>query len=249
MFYGREGIQQPYQQDDIADHYIHSRYEKEPFGRAVHDRQVRIVKKVVIPHQVSRLLEIAPGPARLTIYASAREFACAIDQSAAMLRVAKARLTEFEHHDWKLVRGDAFCLPLRTREVDFVMCFKLIRHFAAADRRALLAEIHRILRPHGYLFLDVVNAPANHWLHTKWGVTDSWIDDYWFEKTAFEAEMQEAGFCVHALYAVHPALRLQYYIWTYLYPRASFVARVASRGLETLTAREPLEWMALCKCV
>jgi ubiquinone/menaquinone biosynthesis C-methylase UbiE len=248
MFSGREGIQLPYQKDDIAEDYIQSRYDRDPFGRALHERQARLLRKVVSCRQVRKLLEIAPGPARLTVYASATEFAYGVEQSAAMLRLAKARLAEFGVEGWRLVRGDAFHLPFWEDTFDFVMCFKLIRHFARDDRLALLAEIRRALQPGGHLLLDVVNEPANRWLHAKWGVSDRWIDDYWFTEDTFKAEMRDAGFRVVTMYPVHPALPLQYYIWTYLGRLAPSIAQVVSRTLEIVTPREPLEWMALCAC-
>ncbi len=102
MFAGRERIRIPYQRDDIAEDYIDRRYGRDPFGRALHERQARLLRKVVSRQQVRKLLEIAPGPARLTVYASATECAYGVEQSAAMLRVAKARLAEFGADGWRL---------------------------------------------------------------------------------------------------------------------------------------------------
>jgi|SRR2546426_5989519 len=111
MFAGRERIRTIYQRDDIAEDYIQSRYGREPFGRALHECQARLLRNVLSRQQVRKLLEIAPGPARHTVYASATECAYGVDQSAAMLRLAKARLAEFGADGWRLVRGDAFHLP------------------------------------------------------------------------------------------------------------------------------------------
>ena len=248
MFAGRERIRIPYQRDDIAEDYIDSRYGRDPFGRALHERQARLLRKVVSRQQVRKLLEIAPGPARLTVYASATECAYGVEQSAAMLRVAKARLAEFGADGWRLVRGDAFQLPFWEDTFDFVICFKLIRHFARDDRLVLLAEIRRVLPPGGHLLLDVVNEPANRWLYHKWGVQEQWIADYWFTEETFRAEMRDAGFRVATMYPVHPALPLQYYTWSYLWRLSPLAAQVVSRALEVVTLREPLEWMALCTC-
>jgi hypothetical protein len=95
MFSGQEGVQGPYQRDDIVEDYIHSRYGRDLLGRALHERQARLLRKVVSRQQVRKLLEVAPGPARLTVYASATECAYCVEQSAVMLRLAKARLAEF----------------------------------------------------------------------------------------------------------------------------------------------------------
>src|SRR5262249_47699914 len=149
------------------------------------------------------LLEIAPGPARLTVYAAATEWTYGVEYSAAMLRLAKARLAECRVEGWQFVRGDAFQLPLGAATFDFVLCCKLIRHFAHADRLALLAEIRRVLQPGGHLLMDVVHAPATRWLHAKWGVPEPWIADYGFTAATFRTEMREAGFRVVRMYPVH----------------------------------------------
>jgi ubiquinone/menaquinone biosynthesis C-methylase UbiE len=114
------------------------------------------------------------------VYASATEYAYGVEQSAAMLHLAKARLAEFGVDGWRLVRGDAFHLPIGEDTFDFVMCFKLIRHFTRDDRLALLAETRGVLQPGGHLLLDIVNEPANSWLYDKWGVQGRRIDDYWW---------------------------------------------------------------------
>jgi ubiquinone/menaquinone biosynthesis C-methylase UbiE len=246
MITGRESLRTFYQRDDIAEAYIPSRYGRDPFDRAVHARQARLLRTVVARQQVRRLLEIAPGPARLTVYATATECAYGVDASAPMLRLAKARLAEFGVAGWRLVCGDAFHLPVEEHTFDFAMCFKLIRHFARDDRLALLAEIRRVLQPGGHLLLDVVNAPANRWLHDKWGVQEQQIDDYWFTEATFRAEMRDAGFRVATLYPVHPALPLQFYTWAYLWRLSPRAAQVVSRALEVVTRRHPLEWLALC---
>jgi SAM-dependent methyltransferase len=248
MLKGRQEIQAAYRSDEMASGYIDSRYGRDPFGKALHDRQARLVGHLVSPRTAHRLLEIASGPARLTIYASASESACVVEQSPAMLRQAKTRLDACGLHEWRLVRGDAFRLPMRKGAFDFVMCFKLIRHFSRDERLTLLSEIKRVLMPGGHLLLDVVNASANRWLHEKWGVTTQWIDDYWFSEAEFRAEMRDAGFRVASMYAVHPGLRAQYYTWNHLWRISPVAARFVSRALEVGTDRNPLEWLALCAC-
>ncbi len=47
MFAGRERIRTIYQRDDIAEDYIQSRYGREPFGRALHECQARLLRNVL----------------------------------------------------------------------------------------------------------------------------------------------------------------------------------------------------------
>ena len=57
------------------------------------------------------------------------------------------------------MRGDGTRLPLRDASVDCLLAIDIIEHFD--DDAALLAELHRALRPGGQL---VVNVPHHPWL-------------------------------------------------------------------------------------
>lgn len=246
---GKEEIGRAYRSDTLADDYIASRYQADPFGRALHERQARVVRKVIKGLRVRHLLEVAPGPARLTVHTPPVESACAVEQSPAMLRIASARLLERGRSDWRLILGDGFRLPLPSGRFDLAMSFKLIRHFDKPDRLALLAELRRVLRAGGHALFDVANAQATRWLLDKWGIGGSWVDDHWFTRRDFEAEMAEAGFRVERMYAVHPALRLQYYTFAALGRRSPAAATAVSRCLELATSHSPNEWVALCRRV
>jgi SAM-dependent methyltransferase len=249
MITGKQAIAEAYQQDKLADDYVRSRYQSDPFGHALHQRQVRLLRRIVRRLGVRRLLEVAPGPARLTVELPPVEFACAVEQSAAMLRVAREQLEARGNRTWNLIQGDAFQLPLEARQFDLVMSFKLLRHFGPEDRVALLRNVRRVLRPQGHFVLDVPHEPACRWLHAKWGVEGKgWIDDYWFTADQFRREMREAGFPHVRLFPVHPALKLQYYLWAYVWRASPLAARAAGRLLEAVSVGLPLEWIALCRC-
>ena len=63
-----------------------------------------------------------------------------------------------------LVQGNAERLPFRDASCDLVCALDVLEHLD--DDRAALAEIHRILAPHGALFFSV---PAHPWM---WGRQD-----------------------------------------------------------------------------
>lgn len=247
MITGRQDICQTYRQEDLVEDYLRSRYD-DPFGRNLHERQARIVADQVRRLGVRNLLEIAPGPGRLTLHVPPVELACAVEQSPAMLRVARRRLEESGSAKWQLIQGDAFRLPFAGPTFDLVMTFKLVRHFPPAERLKLLAEARRVLRPGGWLLLDVANRPACQWLYRKWGVEKAWIDDFWFTPESFREEMRQASFPRVRFFAVQPAVYLQYYLWAYLWRLSPAATRAAARALEYLTANQPLEWLALCQC-
>jgi len=248
MLTGTQEIKAAYQDDQLAAEYLASRYENDPFGRAVHERQAAIVARLISTLRPARLLEIACGPGRLTVHVPPVPFAVAVEQSPAMLQIARRRLRADQQDHWQLVRGDAFHLPVPDHHFDAVMVFKLIRHFAAPERRTLLGEIRRVLQPGGHLILDVVNAPACRWLHQKWGLGEVWIDDHWFTRSEFVQEMKAAGFRTTRLVPVQSLLRLQYQLWARVHRRLPGLATRLSRCFENVTALSPLEWIALCRC-
>lgn len=244
---GRHEVRQEYAREDVARTYIESRFETDLLGRAQHERQVLILRDVIARVAPRRLLEIAPGPARLTVHAPPLELACAVEQSAAMLSIAKARLREAKRHEWRLIRGDAFHLPVGGASFDMAMTFRFMRHWPRDERATLLAEIRRILRPGGALLLDVASEEMYAWWFEKMGLQAARVDDYWFSEESFREEMEANGFKVGRMYPVQPALRLQFYLWTYVAPRLPRFARAASRLVGRLTEKRPLEWMALCR--
>ncbi len=245
---GRDAIRRAYREPQRADDYINDRYVNDPLGRALHEHQVRLLGEIMPSLGVRRLLEVAPGPARLTVHVPPVETAYAVEQSPAMLEIARQRLEARGVSGWNLIEGDAFNLPAFEQPFDLVMTFKLVRHFDRADRAELYRNMRRVLRPGGYLLLDVANAPANRWLHTKWGLEKVWIDDFWFTPDDFRSEMRDSGFADVRLIPVQPALRIHYYLWNHLGRMSATAARVASRWLDRLSVGEPLEWMALCRC-
>jgi SAM-dependent methyltransferase len=245
---GHDAICAAYQQDALATDYISSRYENDPFGRATHEHQVRRLRRILSGLRAKRVLEVAPGPARLTVHLPRVEEGVGVEQSPAMIRVARERLRQFGRDDWRVQQGDAFDLPFRSREFDVAMSFKLLRHFDHAHRGRLMDNMRKAVRPGGHILLDVANATAYRWLHRKWGVEKGWIDDYWFTADEFRAEAREAGFVAVDLHPIQPAIGAQYYCWSHLWRHWRAPARALGRALEYWPGGEPLEWIAVCRC-
>jgi ubiquinone/menaquinone biosynthesis C-methylase UbiE len=248
MISGHTDIKAAYRDECLVRDYVASRFERDPFGREVHRRQVELLGRVVKRSRVDRLLEIACGPARMTVHTPKVPYACALEQSPAMLREAERRLKQHGVSHWKLVEGDAFALPFEDASFDMAMSFKFLRHFARSDRDRLMAGIRRVLRPGGKFVLDVANRPAYEWLLKKWGVEGSWVDDYWFTPDEFRAELQTQGFRVVAMHPVHSEVKAQYYIFSRLSSPLPATAGMLSRFLTRCNGNRPYEWLAECQC-
>lgn len=247
MIRGHKEIRAEYSRSDIAADYIDARFKRDPFGRHTHLRQVQLLHQLWPRIMPQRILEIAPGPARLTVDLPAVAHVYAVEQSQSMIEIAEERLARSRLPHWNLIRGDAFALPIGDALFDTVLSFRFLRHFDRANRARLLSEFRRTLKPGGHLILDVANATMYRWLLNKIGVAAPVVEDYWFSETDFRAEMQENRFHVQELHAVHAALPLQHYLFCYVAPRGEPLARTFASILDTFVRRKPLEWVALCR--
>ena len=129
MISGVEGIRAAYQDEGVARRYVEERFTT-PLGGLLHDRQRQVLRSVIASQAEPDVLEIAPGPARLTtgVIDLAGQLTL-LDASAQMLGEARRRLAAVGGDTrYTLVRGDAFCLPFPAR-FDLVYSFRLIRHF------------------------------------------------------------------------------------------------------------------------
>jgi ubiquinone/menaquinone biosynthesis C-methylase UbiE len=119
----------------------------------------------------------------------ARVLGC--DLSMGMLRHAAARV----RGAW--VQGDALRLPLRDGALDAVVSTQAF-HFLP-DRRAALAEFHRVLRPGGLLVIAMLNprTPAVSRLLSRAG-TRILGAGFWPTRAELRAEMASSGFEVRA---------------------------------------------------
>jgi ubiquinone/menaquinone biosynthesis C-methylase UbiE len=89
-----------------------------------------------------------------------------LEPSMTMASYTRARLPA----RYKLLRGVAEALPLRSQSVDRVFCIFSFRDFM--DRSGALREIHRVLRPGGELHVvDIARPPPG----LRRGLVDLWV--------------------------------------------------------------------------
>ena len=77
-----------------------------------------------------------------------------LEYAEASLEICRERLALHEASA-TLVRGDAFAMPFPDRHFDAVVCMEVLEH--VPRRRAFIAELARVLRPGGVLYLSFPN--------------------------------------------------------------------------------------------
>ena len=246
MIQGQAGIREAYRDDEIARAYVQRRF-REPLGAMLHERQVASMRALIAKVRPVRALEIAPGPARLTVdLASSFDRAgVLLDASAQMLKEAGERLQAAGVRGWSRVQGDAFHLPF-AGAVDLVYSFRLIRHFEDADRVRLYLEIARILRRGGFLVFDAVNEKVAAALRRKPDHSGQHYDAL-LSPEKIVHEVEAAGFRVVSLEGVQRHYPILYNLQVLVAPRSRRLAGAAMRLVDRIPAGEPLEWIVTCQ--
>ena len=245
---GADEIRQYYGDRQISDQYILRRFTT-PLGSVLHHAQVAFVNHAVTRHDARLVLEVAPGPGRLTTEMTAVPQGVAVEFNPNMLALAPRRLRSAGLIDrWTLCRGDAFHLPIR-QGFDLAYTFRFIRHFEAPDRRRLYTQLRRVLRPGGLLVFDAINYRTSYSIGHRHGSLGHGVYDVFYRKPELKAELADAGFRVVELRSVYARYLLQYWSQVYIAPRWAGLARRVIQWLEDPNAREPLEWIVLCRRV
>lgn len=157
--------------------------------RPVHDAVLRALHGSRCRH----VLDIGCGTGQLAariheVFPKVAIVGC--DFSAGMLRRAAVRSAVI---DW--VRGDAARLPFRDGAFDAAVSTEAFHWFP--DQDAVLAELFRVLAPHGRLLLALVNTPAalvSELLHAGSRLVGEPF--YWPTVAQMRRQVEHAGFQV-----------------------------------------------------
>ena len=245
MIKGHDDIRIAYQDDCVAKDYVANRFVS-PLGAMLHDRQVREVHKVVRQQAIRRALEVAPGPARLTVdVAPLLEEITLLDASPQMLDEARQRLSARGLDSRaKFVEGDAFNLSLSER-FGLVYSFRLIRHFEREDRIKLYRQMLSVLSPGGWLVFDAVNGVVSARLRAA-NPGDYAHFDAMLRPDELREELREVGLELVRLVGVQYRYTVLMQCQRHLAFRLPAVARMAMEVVDRLGG-EPLEWVVVCR--
>jgi len=110
-----------------------------------------IIRMAKPPAGAVRLLDVAVGTGHYIDRAHAfGATAFGVDLSIHACRAAKSK-----NRSLPVCRSDAECLPFRSRSFDVVLCLQLLEHTPYPEN--VIAEITRVLKPGGILFLSAPN--------------------------------------------------------------------------------------------
>jgi SAM-dependent methyltransferase len=235
-----EQIQAAYRGHAEAAEYVARRFTDE-INRLLHDRQVGAVNATIKRLRPARVLEIAPGPARVTRDVRPTGTLVCLEYNEGMIE--QGRMALGGRAMW--ARGNGFRLPF-AQGFDLAFSFRFVRHFHREDRGRLYAEVRRVLRPGGYFLFDAVNERVSQPLREA-HLEEYPIYDKLYRADELREELIEAGLEPVALEPVQRCYRWQSLSQVLLGPRAGWANRLVIRGLERLPARDGLEWIVTCR--
>ena len=230
-----------YQDTRVVGDYMRKRT-TQPLGSVMHREQVRFLNHVIAERKPHFVLEVAPGPARLTAEVMQVPFGVAAEFSPAMISAARVRL-ESAGRRWQIVRADAFSLPLPGGHFDLVYTLRFLRHFSLAERARLYAEIRRVLRPGGLLVMDAQNRAVRDSGHVERHA----VYDELYSAESLRLEVESHGFRLAQLYGVIQHHRLQRRVNRLRAFGLDRLARSVIAALERLPSDNPSTWMVACE--
>ena len=249
---GRAGVAAIYEAQSVADSYLEKRMR---FGwqRLLHRRQVALLNRAIFESAAATVLELAPGPARVSVDVCGVTRGVMVENSEAMIGVARRRLKERGLDDaWSVVSGSAFELgtAIGSQRFDLVYTFRFIRHFGEADRGLLYRGIRECLNERGWLVFDVVNKPVREALDRNRTVAPKEeldVFDVSYTAQSFQAEMSAHGFSVVGLHPVLTRFGLQSWLSYKGDDISPALVDLMVAALERIPGRMPLEWVAVCQ--
>ncbi len=237
-------IQRAYAGRETAMRYTGQRFAND-LNRLLHRQQVTTVRSAIARMRPRRVLEVAPGPGRLT-----REVAAGFEGALTCLEFNAGMIEAGRSHcppAVRWVRGNAFAMPFAPeaddQPFDLAYSFRFIRHFRRADRDRLYHQLARVLRPGGRLLFDAVNGrisrPIRNAAPSQYPIYDVQYD----RLDTLSRELGEAGFTLMEARPVHRAFACQFRVQCLLGPRSRRLNRLALDTLERLSHGPGLEWI------
>jgi ubiquinone/menaquinone biosynthesis C-methylase UbiE len=233
-----------YERKDVADEYISKRFSY-PIHLAEHELQVELLNKLIKENGTRKILEIAPGPARLTREIKAN--GTALEYSKEMIKLAKENM-KGSKYKWRFVKGDAFKLPFKSNSFDTVFTFRFIRHFKTEKRQKLYSEIRRVLKPGGFFVFEALNKPKNEKIRKIVGKEKYVLYDVLYDKRELLKELNDNGFGIVSLNSTVNSFYVQTVVSKLAHKLGLNTAgKALVKALEHARLESPLGWVVICR--
>lgn len=237
-------VKEYYQQQHVATRYIRKRF-TEVLNVIEHQRQVTLLNTIIRTKHCTKVLEFAPGPARVTTEIIAKK-GTSIDSSASMISIAKTRM-KAKNKLWNFVHADILTMKLKPKH-DLVFCLRFLLHFKEKERQAIYAQAGSALQPGGYLAFEAMNTKVVLPLRKLLGMKRYIVYDKLYTKGKLIQELEHNGFSVIALYPILNHFWLQALLtrpltllgWRKMALKVAYV-------LEQFPTHNPYEWLVLCQ--
>jgi ubiquinone/menaquinone biosynthesis C-methylase UbiE len=240
-----EGIKRFYDDPTVVDQYLERRT-AQPLGSVLHERQVAFLQRTIEKCSIRRVLDLAPGPARLSADLKAPPLAIAMDFSSNMLKEARRRITA-KKKSWHLVQGDGYELPFTSENFDLVYSLRFVRRFERAKRDLLYAEIKRVLKPGGFFVMDAQNRAVALPHRVSRGLEKYPVYDELFLRDELIRELEDNRFIVVQLTGIMRRFALQSRLNRLRRFGLSRPTRFLISMLESAADENPSTWMVLCQ--
>ena len=239
----RKSIKKYYQDKDVAKNYISERF-VQPIYSFEHERQVSMVNMLIREQKLKNILEIAPGPARMT--REIKSSGTVLEYSNEMLDMARKNMAG-SSHKWKFVSGDAFNMKLPPGSFDLVFTFRFLRHFMEIQRKKLYMGIRKVLKPGGYLVFEALNRKKHSLIRRIVGKEKYFIYDALYDLGELVVEMENSGFEV-----VEAEPVINHFFTQYMISRLSAAAGRKDLGKRIIKILEnfrgqPFGWVIVCR--
>lgn len=234
-----------YRERTVVDAYVDKRT-AQPLNGTLHSAQIRLLQRLLPDRPGATILELAPGPARLTAelpLTAGR--GVAVEFSEGMLAAAAERMRNTP--GWTFVRGDGFSLPLRDSAVDMAFTLRFIRRFQIGDRQRIYRELHRVLRPGARLVIDAQNRAVSLPHREQRGLDSYPVFDQLYDAGELRAELDAAGFHLIELTGMIRHAPLQRQLNRLRHRGLGGLARILIGALEHVPLGNPSTWMAVCE--
>ena len=240
MLKEKNDIKDHYDSEGLIKGYVKNRFSK-PLGRFLHERETSIVNSYIKKYNAENVLDLACGPARLTVDINAKN-GTAFDNAKNMLNVAKKRL---KGKNWKFIQGDAFNLKLKNK-YDLIYSFRFFRHFDKEDRKKLLANVHSHLNDNSIFITDMAN---KNFIDRSIKQSNEKIDvvDYKIKEKEFIQELEEAGFEIIEVDTVINHYNLQVNASRLYYLNLDPIAMALIREFERYSPITPQEFVFIAR--